>query len=152
MLDGFGAACARPRVDSKISIIYKFWKLMKRHDSLMTPQLVIEGGKHNIRANTISPELIEVDATCEFSEAMGIPRADDGQICAGPCRQAGGRRSGCAASCIRRKVVRAGADIAVGGGTTRGENDALARRRSPAAFAARRLTPLCPQSKNFGNI
>src|SRR6202021_3892004 len=32
----------------------------------MTRQLAMEGGKHNIRANTISPGLIETGATREF--------------------------------------------------------------------------------------
>ena len=85
----------------------------------MTRQLAMEGGKHNIRANTISPGLIETGATRELLKEPELPRTDDGQIDAWPGRQAGRSRA-------RRRLFLAsdessfvtGADIAVDGGTT----------------------------------
>jgi len=71
----------------------------------MTRQLAMEGGKHNIRANTISPGLIETGATREFlkmPEFLG-PMMDKLMLGRRPARGGGACR---AVSCVRRKLVR----------------------------------------------
>ena len=72
----------------------------------MTRQLAMEGGKHNIRANTISPGLIETGATREFlkmPEFLG-PMMD--KLMLGRVGRPEDVAPAALVSCVRRKLVR----------------------------------------------
>ena len=82
----------------------------------MTRQLAMEGSEHGIRVNSISPGLIESNATRGELEDDGFGSRDARPDAAGPARPARGRGERRAVPRLRRELIRHGIDIVVDGG------------------------------------
>jgi NAD(P)-dependent dehydrogenase (short-subunit alcohol dehydrogenase family) len=84
----------------------------------MTRQLAMEGGKHNIRANTISPGLIETGATREFLKLPEFLTPMMDKLMLGRVGQPEDVAPAALFLASDESAFVTGADIAVDGGTT----------------------------------
>ena len=84
----------------------------------MTRQLAMEGGKHNIRANTISPGLIETGATREFLKIPEFLTPMMDKLMLGRVGQPEDVAPAALFLASDESAFVTGADIAVDGGTT----------------------------------
>ena len=85
----------------------------------MTRELALEGGPHDIRANTISPGIIETPATAPALAPSSFREDHLASVMLRPDRHAAGRRRArrCSSRPTRRSWV-TGANIVVDGGYT----------------------------------